>query len=740
MTGRTATEPRRTTVVPVVVVVALLFAAIAFPHPASAQADRPKIGLALAGGGAKGGAHVGVLKVLEELRIPIDYVAGTSMGAIIGGLYVAGLSPQDLEREIAAIDWDDVLEDNTNRLDLSFRRKEDDARYLVPFQAGLGRGGLKWPAGLIQGQKLYFLLQRLTLPVADVQSFDDLPTPFRCVATDIQTGEMVVLDGGSLAMALRASMAIPTVFSPVTYDGRLLVDGGLTRNLPIDVVREMGADVVIAVDLGAPLEDEEVETLMQILSQTMRLLTRVNVEDQLPSADIVLNPAVARFGTMDFARIDQIVRLGEDEARSRADDLAELSLDPEAYARHLAARPQARHPATAIGSVRFEGNERVDDRIIGRLLGVEAGDPLDLDSISDDLGRIYGLGDFESASFVLEGSETEPDLELRLVEKSWGPNYVHFGFELQADFSGDTSVGLLVNVTPTRLNKLGGEWRNDLEIGTDSRLFSEFYQPLDFSGRWFLSPRISYEIDRVPFFEDGREVAQLKGRSALVGFDLGHQFSKFGEVRIGVQRGRLDVSVDSGVLPDEAAQTLLGDDIDLGEFRFRAAVDRLDSVTFPKRGGALKVEALVSSESLGADEEFTRWEARGAVFGTLARRHTLFGTVQGGWSPGSDLPLYREFFVGGLFSLSGFSRFELRGQSFGVARAGYYREISAIHVGAFLEAGNVWTSSEDADFDSLLGTGTLFLGKQTALGPLYLAYGLAEGGSDSFYLALGIVP
>ena len=251
-------------------------------HPLQAQQkdpERPKIGLALGGGGAKGGAHVGVLKVLEELNIPVDYIAGTSIGGIVGGLYASGMTADELELAIANIDWNEALRDKPPRRDLSFRKKEENARYLLDLELGLGRGGVKWPSGFVSGQNLFFLLQSLTLNVADVTDFHQLPIPFECVATDVGSGEMVVLDSGYLATALRATMAIPGAFAPVRIDDQLLVDGGLVNNLPVDVVREMGADIVIAVDLGEDLSAREVgASMIQIYQQTMRMLTRPNVK------------------------------------------------------------------------------------------------------------------------------------------------------------------------------------------------------------------------------------------------------------------------------------------------------------------------------------------------------------------------------------------------------------------------------------------------------------------------------
>jgi len=263
---------------------------------------RPKIGLALGGGGARGAAHVGVLRVLEEMHVPVDYVAGTSMGAVVGGLYASGMSPDEIESALTQIDWNDTLTDRTQYKDLPFRRKEDENRYLTSFEAGLRGRRLTLPSGLQSAQKVRFLLQSNLIDVAHIHDFSELPIPFKAVAADIETGEAVVLDHGDLSEAIRASMSIPGVFSPIEIDGRMLVDGGIADNVPVDVVRAMGADVVIAVDVGGPLlKREQMGSMFAVTSQVLTILTRRNADLQLKDATIVLAPDVSRYGAMAFS-------------------------------------------------------------------------------------------------------------------------------------------------------------------------------------------------------------------------------------------------------------------------------------------------------------------------------------------------------------------------------------------------------------------------------------------------------
>jgi NTE family protein len=714
----------------------------AVPATARDSDERPKIGLALAGGGAKGGAHVGVLRMLEELNVPVDYIAGTSMGSIIGGLYASGLTTDELETLLTTVDWDDLMRDKPPRRDLSFRRKEDDARYLFDLEFGFEKGRVVWPTGLINGQKLFFMLQSLTLQVADVDDFDELPVPFRAVATDVNTGDAVVLDRGNVAMAMRASMAIPSVFAAVLLGDRLLVDGGLTNNVPVDVVRAMGADVVIAVDLGAPLSSRETGSFLQIYQQTMRMLTRRNMEPQLAAADLVLTPKVSVFGTLEFDAIEEIVKRGAEEAQSRAEELAAHAVAPERYAELMARHRRVDEAAPVIASVRVEGNERVDSRIIENKLRARGGEALDFDALADDLGRVYGLGDFKAVDFYIEDTAEGPGLVVRTEEKPWGPKYVRFGLSVATDLDGGGDLGLLSNLTVTQLNTRGAEWHNDLLLGTDRRITSEFYQPLDFKGRWFIAPSFELGQRRLSFFVDRREVGELSVRNSTAALDVGYQASKYAEFRLGVERGRLRVDTESGEIPADVVGDLDLGRIDLGGLVLEVQSDRLDNASVPRNGSRTRLRAFVSREGLGADAEYEKFELGASQFRSFGR-DTLFGSLSAGWSSDGNLPEYESFRLGGFGSLSGFEEAQLRGQYLGVARLGIYHlfpkllSLSDLFVGGWVEGGNVWQTRDEVGFDNLILTTTFFVGKDTAFGPVYLAFGQAEEGENKVYLAVG---
>ena len=694
---------------------------------------RPKIGVALSGGGAKGAAHVGVLKVLEEMNVPIDYIAGTSMGAIVGGLYASGMTADELMHELATVDWSTALDDVAHRRDVTFRRKEDQLRLLVDLELGIKKKGISFPPGLRSGQNLYLMLETLTLPVAEIQDFDNLAIPFRCVATDIQNGEPVVLDSGHLAVALRASMAIPTVFSPVQVGDKLLVDGGIVENLPTRVVREMGADIVIAVDLGAALTERQVNDLLKIYRQMSRMLIRKNVERSLEDADIIITPGTGKFGTLDFSKIEAITELGYTAAKKAEPELRPLAVSPTEYARFRERHHRPKLPTPIVDDIRIEGNERVDDRVIGALIRMETGQPLDLNAMFTDIARIYGLEDFEQVYYELEKKgDHHVDLVIHIVEKPWGPTYLRFGIQFETNLDGDLLAEVLFDMNMRNLNKKNAEWRNDIQIGRRRILLSEFYQPLQFKPGFFVAPRLFAEANIVDLFDDGEVITELDASEVSAAVDFGYQFGRSAELRVGARYGLGNTSQRRGVPPPEA----LFDDAQIAGPEVRYRYDTLNNPYIPTRGSFVDLNGFYSRDALGSDQNYDRYEVITNKWFSFGR-HTIFGSLDGGWSRDDNLPLFATFSIGGFFSFSGFSPNELRGQTYGVGRLGYYFRITRkYYFGGWVEAGNVWQTTSDFGED-LIKAGTLYLAGETIVGPLYIAYGHADGGKNSLYISLG---
>lgn len=702
---------------------------------AAVSADaRPKIGVALGGGGARGAAHIGVLRVLEEMHVPVDYVAGTSMGAVVGGLYASGLSPDEIEAALSTVDWNDTLSDRTRYKDLPYRRKEDENRYLTSFEAGLRGRKLKLPDGLQSAQKVRFLLQSQLIHVANVDDFSQLPIPFRAVAADIETGDAVVLDHGDLAEAIRASMSIPGVFSPIEIDGKLLVDGGVADNVPVDVVRAMGADIVIAVDVGgAKLKREQLQSMFAVTSQVLTILTRRNADEQIKNADLVITPDVAHYGTMSFTDAKTIVAAGEAEARKLREQLARWS---GAAGSQPAGELRARR--STIDFIEVEGSKRVDDRVVRARIHTKTGEPLDGEQLRADVARLYALDDFQSVTFAVREKGDQQGLALDLKDKPWGPTYVRFGIRLEDDLQGNSNYTLLTNITRTRLNALGAEWRNELRIGHNAGFFSEFYQPLDFKGRFFVAPSVEVHKDKFPFYEGSRRVAMYdveeRSASMFVGMELGH----WGAIRAGVVRGKVHAVVDAGAL-DLPEGTL-----NRGAVRASLVIIRTDSPTIPREGGTLQVEYYGARKALGSDDEYSKLAAN-ANFAFSRGRQTFMVGGAGGTSLGSNVPAYDFFRLGGLLELGGFANGQLHGPRFAIARIGTYYRVrdlpagigTGMYAGALVETGNAWNEGDEVSLSNLHRSLTLFVGADTVAGPIMLGYARAETGDDRFYMTVG---
>jgi len=707
-----------------------------------ADERRPRIGLALSGGGARGCAHVGVLKVLEEMRIPVDYIAGTSMGAIVGGLYASGLSAAEVEEILSTMDWETIAEDEQPRRDRVYRRKEDDQRYVMNLEIGLD--GFVFPRGLRSGQRFTFELHRHTWPVVEIRDFSELPVPFTAVAVDLETGERVLLDRGSLPLAMRASMSIPGVFTPVELDGRLLVDGGIVANLPIDVVRDMGADVVIAVNIGDRLVGrDELGSMLAVTSQAMTISSSQSVQALLPTADLVLTPQVSGRGALDFSDVEGIIGDGEIEVRGHADQLADLALSEEEYARYLERKRRPVASRLRVSRVELRGLDRVDERIVRRVMETRIGKPLQLDVLRRDLERIHGLGDFELVDFDAIPEKGGLALVVTVKEKRGGPFFFRSAFNLDLDEDQSSEASILLNVTAIRLNRLGLEWRTDARLGSRQQLESELYQPLDLDGEWFVAAAVGYRRDLFTLFDGNRPFGELERLSRGASLSVGRVFGTSGELRLGAFRERREQSLASG--PESLRGSGgLEDAVDVAGWQAGVVVDRLDSIYFPRSGQLGSLEVVLSRPELGADDRYQLANLNHVGVKSWGR-HTLLSWVELGTSLGDDQPSYAFFGGGGFFSFSGYRRGDLFGASYAVVRPTYVYRLATLptvvgkglYLGCWLEAGNFWQSRDDASLDDLRYAATVTLGAETVIGPAYLALGLAEDGRRQVTLSIG---
>jgi NTE family protein len=704
---------------------------------------RPRIGLVLSGGGARGAAHIGVLKVLEELRVPITCITGTSMGSIVGAGYASGTSIAEMERIVAGMSAEALFHEQPPRFEQSMRRKADDHINYVGPEIGIRGKEILLPKGLVSGVQLETVLRRLS-KARGYYDFDRLPIPFRAVATDIVTGEAVVLRSGELAGAMRASMSVPGAFAPARIGGHTLLDGGLVRNLPVDVARDMCADVVIAVNLGSPLlKEDEVGSILGVTQQMVNILTEQNVQkslSELTPNDVLLTPDLEGFSASDFDKLPQIVTRGEEVARAAREQLARFSIPEAEYAR-LRER-QSAPPTTMTGSaaeIRVENLSRVNPKAVQAMMDTRVGEPLEVDTIDHDMQRIYGSGDFEHVGYRLSQEQETNILDIEALEKSWGPDYLRFGLTLSSDFSGDAFFNLLGSYRQTWINSLGAEWRTDAQVGRTSAFVTEFYQPFDVTGLFFVAPRAEFTREPIDLFLDGDRIARYDVRSGHAGVDLGLQVTRWGEARIGILRGTLKADLDTG--PEVLAPTTL-DRIQQGAFTAQLKFDQLDSVTLPRRGFSANASFYSSEDALGADESYAKWDADflGAYsFG----EHTVQLALEGSGTLRGTRPRYDQSSLGGFLHLSGLRTFELYGDEMRLGRLVYQHRLArqslleGMYIGLSVEAGQVREPVVGGNRTDVLSGGSIFLAMDTLLGPVYVAYGIAEGGSQSAYFLLG---
>ncbi len=708
--------------------------------PRTTSATSPRIGLALSGGGARGMAHVGVLKVLEEQHIPVDCIAGTSMGSIIGGLYAAGYSADELEKALLAMDWDDVFNDAPPRPDRSFRRKRDDDNYLIKAKPGYKDGKVRIPLAAIQGQKFDIELARLTLRAAEIDDFDRLPIPFRAVAADIETGEAVVIDDGSLAQAVRASMAVPGAFAPVEYKGRLLVDGGIANNIPIDVVRDLCADVVIAIDISTPLNKRDhLTSALSIVGQLTGILTRRNAEAQIatlkPGHDIFMVPKLGDLTSADFNRGADAIRIGEAAAREQLAALSRLARAPQATSVAHGAAGEGQPPIVSF--IRLDNRSRLDDAVIRQRIEQPVGAPLDIGRMESGIQQVYGLDVFESVRYEVVEENGQTGVVVHAREKDWGPNYLQLGLSFSDNLEGDNAFNLGVAVLRNPINALGGEVRFAGSIGENPDASAEIHQPLDPLSRYFVASKLYWERDTLSLdnggggSDAGRYRLSQKGAILSTGRELG----VWGEFRVGA-RWRSTVATAQAGPPVPGDRALF-----LAEPFVRLRLDELDNVNFPRAGQSGYLQWAGSSAALGGDTSYEQVGFNYLQAGTWGR-HTVLTAATLHTTLDNDSPLVAEPRLGGFTQLSGFQTGELVGQHLTLVDLIFYRRISDIqwlpaYAGASIELGNTWERRSDIELDDAILAGSLFIGVDTPLGPLYLAGGLADGSHSALYLYLG---
>jgi NTE family protein len=711
--------------------------ALAGDGPPGSNITRPKIGVALAGGSALGLAHVGVLEWMEEHQIPIDYIAGTSMGGLVGGIYASGMSSAETIDLVKSIDWGLALSSATTYSNLSFRRKEDAAQFPMAFELGLKGGRLNIPSGLSPGEGVAIVIDRFAAPYGDMKSFDDLPTPFRCVASDLAKGKGIELDKGSLFDALRATMSLPAFFAPVRRDEMILVDGALTNNLPVDVVRRMGADIVIAVALDVPTDPNAFQSLLGVAGQSISYMIMANERANIAAADIVVMPALKGVAKSDYTRWDEFRKIGYAAAEQKARLLEKLQIPDEEYQAYVKMR-QSRRRANAIkpSQVLIEGDiaPKLKAAVVSTLMP-EPGTTLDREVLEEQMQKLTGAGRFETATYEFRSDQGKDTLIVRVQEKPYGPPLLRPSIYLDGVNGQGLRFGVGARLTFLDFGGPASEWRTDLSIGTFNRLETEYYYRIKGS-KWFIAPRVGFSQEPFPLYNrDGDRIAQFTEKDFAGRADFGYAFGRKEELRFGHQYGYLKRNLDTGVLLPGQISGVYG----VTDLMLRR--DSRDNPLVPTRGSYMEGRASWYNRYPNVARQFHAFEGIIDHAKRVNSKHLILTRLSaaGTVSEAGLATLYR---MGGLSNMSALARDQLLGSRMYYGHAYLLRSLRGDSFSTFgkfygtigYEAGRAWFPGGTAKprHDGLIG-----LVGATQLGVIFLGGSIGDQGDRKILFRLG---
>lgn len=711
-----------------------------------ANTDRPRIGLVLSGGGALGLAHIGVLQVMQELRVPVDCVVGTSMGALVGGTYAAGVDPDSLEKAVTSTDLNALFDDNPARSEIAQKIKQDEYRPLFDFTLGYN-DGVSLPAGASAGYKFELFLKELIGPGASVygQNFNQLSVPYRAIATDLETGEMKVFSEGELARVMRASMSLPSILAPAEIGGHAYIDGGLVRNLPVEVGRELCGDVIIAVNLGTkPKTKDQVSSSLDVAMQSIVILTEQNVKGSLQALnpdDVLIEPEAGEYTSSSFASQREIIENGRRAAMLHQDELSRLSVTAEEYQRWWDRRSnKIPAPSKAITAITAEVAGTVNEEAVQSDIRIKPGEKFDNEELNREITNMYGRGDFSYVGYSTIPDDDEAAVIIRAKSKPWGPGYLKFGMGTITDFSSPTQFNLAASYRRTWVNSLGAEWRTDMQIGYDTLLKTEFIQPLQIRDGAFLDPYLLVRRSFIQLYSEDIRLGDFDIERYQAGLDAGIT-GRIGELRIGGFANNVTTkpglgAIDPLFVDTHASQTGL---------QIRGIIDQLDSYKFPTSGLFVLADIRTVKQYNDTPADYTRaqLELKGAMsFGN----NTLAGKIEWGdeLSGKNDLPVFEVFELGGPNRLSGLFLDQLTGTRYQLATLNYYYRYASLptqlgrgaYIGFSLEAGRINDPFMQGPWDAT-HSASLYWGADTILGAVYIGYGYSDLGQNSLYLMIG---
>lgn len=718
----------------------------------SLAAERLKIGVVLSGGGAKGAAHVGVLKILEEHNIPVDYIAGTSIGAYVAGMYSLGYSASEVEAIMMGVNWDSGYSDTIPRNILSYRDKQLRDRYNIPLNIGYNEGQVRAPSGLLRGQTMSQLLRQSTDLVQQFGHFDDLAIPYRAVATDLETSLPVVISHGSMVKAMQASATVPGALQPAQIEGKLLVDGGIANNMPVDVVKAMGADIIIAVDIGSPLvKKDKLDSTIAVLDQLSNFLTNASTAKQkelLTDKDVLIRPAIDALSTTDFTIMPLALTLGKEAANGQLYKLSSMSVSPEEYAAYVEAKKakgkllmaDVRHP---INEIVFENQSKVSLNLLTETLNIKPGQAVSKDELNEALKRIYSLNKFERVDAEFVEGEDGRILTVTTKAKSWGPNYFQLGFNWEDDFNSESAISFDMAYTMTDLTFNGGEWRNEVKLGIEKLFATEFYQPLDRDQQFFSRARYQYDTRDWDLYDNNSRILTFDKKTHTIELGIGYNYTLQGMIELGL------VAEKGSIVND----VWLTQDLDFSSYGayFRFGYDSLDSISFPTSGNRVTLNVYVRNEdfndSIDDNQNQFSVQIEADWKGALSvGNHAFVGKASIATNNNDGVNTLHLSELGGFLNLSGYHKDSIMGAhkvfgafiyQYDLGRDALGMTDYPLYLGWSLEAGNVWDERTDVTLTDLIYASSLYIGTDTSMGPAALGFGITDLGDKSFYLFVG---
>lgn len=712
--------------------------AIVVSSTLAGAAERPRIGLVLGGGGARGAAHIGVLEVLKEQRIPVDCVSGTSMGALVAGAFASGLSPEEMVSAMDKANWRDMFDDSPPIYDANPRRKIISRRFIPGLEMGVNEKGVEALPGAVDGQKIKLFINRLVHEEYGESQIENMPISLSIISTDLVTGNKVVFRQGSLTKAMRASMSVPAAMSPVEDDGKLLVDGCLVDNVPIDEVHDQcNPDVVIVVNVGSPLlKAEQIGGIPSTLAQMVNILTKQNVTRSLARLrpdDILIKPELDGISSGDFGMYKDAIKRGRTAAEALLPRLRPLAADKLQYEEWLA-HSRRDFPASppVVNAIEIAKMKRVNPEYVERYLQKHDDTPVDIDKLDADLGRIYGDGEYRSVDYSLLTTRDKNILRVTPLEKSFGPDYMRFGLNMET--TGDESIyNFRVAYHKTWLNQLGGEWLTGVQVGNEPGVFTEFYQPLDPKRRFFFEPKLAFSRKNINIYQNNRNLARYQSDAYIIDLRGGINVGLLGPVTFGWTGRYQSVDLEIGEpilnLDKDRIQGLLA----------TVNFDQFDRLYDPRHGWAIRGSYF---DALDDDYSKARLDVSGAEH---FDDFVLIGRLQFAGSPVGTLPAYDAVALGGFLNLSGFLPEQIIGDAlyYGSIRAEYILGQLPIglhgdmRVGLALETGKVDGRYTETELEGWQNSAAVYLGGETPIGPVYIGFGYAPEGSSSMYLSIG---